>query len=123
MESLESCITGNLLLLKLEVAMELKRRGFVTVDEFEKLLTEELRKVCPDTQGDLGSYLFYFLDIIDIETPDKGRLSYVVLVPEYDVIINVEPNGTAKVVIWDSRYYGPECIGSLVKDLRRKILS
>jgi len=69
-----------------------------------------------------GITTFSTPEIIDIETPDKGRLSYVVLVPEYDVIINVEPNGTAKVVIWDSRYYGPECIRSLVKDLRRKIL-
>ena len=56
---------NNLLLLKLEVAMELKRRGVVTVDEFERLVTEEVRKVCPNQQN-LGSYLFYFLDIIDI---------------------------------------------------------
>ena len=66
MEPLETCIMGNLLFLKLRVVMELKRRGVVTVGEFEKLLTEELRKVCPKHQGDLGSYLFYFLDIIDI---------------------------------------------------------
>ena len=66
MEPLETCITGNLLFLKLRVVMELRRRDFVTVDEFEKLLTEEVRKVCPNHQGDLGSYLFYFLDIIDI---------------------------------------------------------
>jgi len=62
-------------------------------------------------------------EIIDIEIPDKGRLSYVVLVPDYDVIIDVEPNGTAEVVIWDSSNYGPVCIEPLVKDLRRKILS
>ncbi len=65
MESLETCMINNLFLLKLEVAMELKRRGFVTVDEFEKLLTEEVRKVCPNQQN-LGGYLVYFLDIIDI---------------------------------------------------------
>ena len=57
---------NSLLLLKLEVAMELKRRGVVTVSEFEKLLTEEVRKVCPNHQGDLGNYLFYFLDVVDI---------------------------------------------------------
>jgi hypothetical protein len=57
---------NNLLLLKLEVAMELKRRGVISVDEFEKLLSEEVRKVCPNYQGDLGGYLVYFLDIIDI---------------------------------------------------------
>ncbi len=65
MESLETCMINNLFLLKLEVAMELRRRGFVTVDEFEKLLTEEVRKVCPNQQN-LGGYLVYFLDIIDI---------------------------------------------------------
>jgi hypothetical protein len=69
-----------------------------------------------------GITTFSTPEIIDIETPDKGRLSYAVLVPEYDVIINVEPNGTAEVVILDSRYYGPECIEPLVKNLRRKIL-
>ncbi len=46
--------------------MKLKRRGVVSVGEFEKLLTEEVRKVCPNHQGDIGNYLFYFLDIIDI---------------------------------------------------------
>jgi len=56
----------NLMLLKLEVAMELKRRGVISVDEFERLVTEEVRKVCPNHQGDLGSYLFYFLDVVDI---------------------------------------------------------
>ena len=56
----------NLLLLKLEVAMELRRRGVISVGEFEELLTEDVRKVCPKHQGDLGGYLFYFLDIIDI---------------------------------------------------------
>jgi hypothetical protein len=66
MNPMETCIMGNLLLLKLEVAMELKRRGVISVGEFGKLLTEEVRKVCPNYQGDLGSYLFYFLDIIDI---------------------------------------------------------
>jgi len=66
MEPLETCIMGNLLFLKLRVVMELKRRGVISVGEFEKLLTEELRKICPNHQGDLGSYLFYFLDIIDI---------------------------------------------------------
>ena len=66
MEPLETCITGNLLLLKLEVAMELKRRGVISVDEFERLVTEEVRKVCPNHQGNLGSYLFYFLDVVDI---------------------------------------------------------
>jgi hypothetical protein len=57
---------NNLLFLKLEVAMELKRRGVISVDEFEELVTKELRKFCPNHQGNLGSYLFYFLDIIDI---------------------------------------------------------
>jgi hypothetical protein len=57
---------NNLLLLKLEVAMELKRRGVISVDEFERLVTEEVRKVCPNHQGDLESYLFYFLDVVDI---------------------------------------------------------
>jgi hypothetical protein len=66
MESLETCIMNNLLLLKLEVAMEVKRRGVISVGEFERLVTEEVRKVCPNHQGDLESYLFYFLDIIDI---------------------------------------------------------
>jgi hypothetical protein len=66
MNSIEDCVKNYLFLLKLEVAMELKRRGTVSVDEFEKLLTEEVRKFCPNHQGDLGSYLFYFLDIIDI---------------------------------------------------------
>jgi len=66
MNSIEDCVKNYLFLLKLRVVMELRRRGVVTVGEFEKLLTEEVRKVCPDTQGDLGSYLFYFLDIIDI---------------------------------------------------------
>jgi len=65
MEPLETCVMNNLLLLKLEVAMELKRRGFVTVDEFERLVAEEVRKVCPNQQN-LGGYLVYFLDIIDI---------------------------------------------------------
>ncbi len=50
---------NNLFLLKLEVAMELRRRGFVTVDEFEKLLTEEVRKVCPNQQN-LGGLLGLF---------------------------------------------------------------
>ena len=66
MNSIEDCVKNYLFLLKLRVVMVLRRRDFVTVDEFGKLLTEELRKVCLDTQGDLGSYLFYFLDIIDI---------------------------------------------------------
>jgi len=66
MEPLETCVMNNLLSLKLEVAMELKRRGVISVDEFERLVAEELRKVCPKHQGDLGGYLFYFLDIIDI---------------------------------------------------------
>jgi len=66
MEPLETCIMDNLMLLKLEVAMELKRRGVISVDEFERLVTEEVRKVCPNHQGDLGSYLFYFLDVVDI---------------------------------------------------------
>jgi hypothetical protein len=61
-------------------------------------------------------------EIINIETPNKGRLSYVVLVPGYDVIIDVEPNGVAEVTIWDSSNYGPVCIEPLVRDLRRKIL-
>ena len=66
MEPLETCIINNLLFLKLEVAMELKRHGSVSVGEFEKLLTEELRKVCPNHQDNARDYLFYFLDIIDI---------------------------------------------------------
>jgi hypothetical protein len=65
MESLETCIMNNLLLLKLETAMELKRRGAISVGEFEKLVTEEFRRVCPNQQN-LGGYLVYFLDIIDI---------------------------------------------------------
>ena len=56
----------NLFLLKLRVVMELRRREVVSVDEFEELLTEEVRKFCPNHQGDLRGYLFYFLDIIDI---------------------------------------------------------
>ena len=66
MDSIEPCITNNLLLLKLGVIMKLKRRGSVSVDEFERLVAEEVRKVCPNHQGDLGSYLFYFLDVVDI---------------------------------------------------------
>ena len=66
MEPLETCIMGNLLYVKLGVIMELKKRGVVSVDEFERLVVEEVRKVCPNHQSDLGSYLFYFLDIIDI---------------------------------------------------------
>jgi hypothetical protein len=66
MNSMEDCVRNYLLFLKLRVVMELRKREVVSVDEFEKLLTEELRKVCPKHQGDLGSYLFYFLDIIDI---------------------------------------------------------
>jgi hypothetical protein len=66
MNSIEDCVKNYLFLLKLEVAMELKRRGVVSVGEFEKLLTEEVRKVCPNHQGDIGNYLFYFLDIIDV---------------------------------------------------------
>ncbi len=66
MNSIEDCVKNYLFLLKLEVAMKLKRRGVVSVGEFEKLLTEEVRKVCPNHQGDIGNYLFYFLDIIDI---------------------------------------------------------
>jgi len=62
-------------------------------------------------------------EVISIEPPNKGRVSYVVLVPEYDVIIDVEPNGDTGVVIWDSYHYGPVCIEPLVRDLRRKILS
>ncbi len=45
--------------------MKLKRHGVISVGEFEKLLTEEVRKVCPNQQN-LGGYLVYFLDIIDI---------------------------------------------------------
>lgn len=67
MEPLETCIMNNLLLLKLDVAMELKRRGTVSVEEFERLVTEGVRKVCPNHQGDLGGYLVYFLDIINID--------------------------------------------------------
>ena len=63
---MEDCVRNYLLFLKLRVVMELRRREVVSVDEFEELLTEEVRKVCPNHQGDLGSYLFYFLDIIDI---------------------------------------------------------
>jgi len=66
MNSIEDCVKNYLFLLKLEVAMELKRRGVISVDEFERLVTEEVRKVCPNHQGDLGSYLFYFLDVVDI---------------------------------------------------------
>ena len=66
MNSIEDCVKNYLFLLKLEVAMELKRRGVVTVDEFEKLLTEEVRKVCPNHQGNARVYLFYFLDVVDI---------------------------------------------------------
>jgi len=62
-------------------------------------------------------------EVISIEPPNKGHISYVVLVPEYDVIIDIEPSGTADVGIWDSYHYGPVCIEPLVKDLRRKILS
>jgi len=70
-----------------------------------------------------GAWTFSTPETIDIESPDKGRLFYVVLVPDYDVIIDVETNGTAEVEIWDSNNYGPVCIEPLVKDLRRKILS
>ena len=66
MEPLDACVMNNLLFLKLEMAMELKRRGFVPVGEFEELVSEEVRKVCPNLQGNLRGYLFYFLDIIDI---------------------------------------------------------
>ena len=66
MEPLETCIMDNLMLLKLEVAMELKRRGVISVDEFERLVTEEVRKVCPNHQGNARDYLFYFLDVVDI---------------------------------------------------------
>ena len=66
MEPLDACVMNNLLFLKLEVAMKLKRRGFVPVGEFEELVSEEVRKVCPNLQGDLRDYLFYFLDIIDL---------------------------------------------------------
>jgi hypothetical protein len=65
MNSIEDCVKNYLFLLKLEVAMKLKRRGVISVGEFEKLLTEEVRKVCPNQQN-LGGYLVYFLDIIDI---------------------------------------------------------
>jgi hypothetical protein len=61
-------------------------------------------------------------EVISIEPPNKGHVFYVVLVPEYDVIIDVEPNGDTGVVIWDSSHYGPVCIEPLVKELRRKIL-
>ena len=57
---------NNLLLLKLGVAMELKRRGVISVDEFERLVAEEVRKVCPNHQGNARDYLFYFLDVVDI---------------------------------------------------------
>ena len=67
MEPSETCIMGNLLYVKLGIIMELKKRGAVSVDEFERLVAEEFRKVCPDTQGDLGSYLFYFLDVVNID--------------------------------------------------------
>ncbi|MDT7970820.1 MAG: hypothetical protein RQ842_09635 [Vulcanisaeta sp.] len=69
-----------------------------------------------------GARVYSTPEIIDIEKPDKGRLSYVVLVPDYDVIIDVEPNGDTGVVIWDSSNYGPVCIEPLVRDLRRKII-
>ncbi len=46
--------------------MRLKRRGVISVGEFEKLLTEEVRKVCPNHQGNARDYLFYFLDVVDI---------------------------------------------------------
>ncbi len=61
-------------------------------------------------------------EVVSIEPPNKGHVSYVVLVPRYDVIIDVEPNGVAKVTIWDSSNYGPVCIEPLVRDLRHKIL-
>jgi hypothetical protein len=70
-----------------------------------------------------GARTYSTPEIINIETPDKGRLSYVVLVPDYDVIIDVDSNGVAEVTIWDSSNYGPVCIKPLVRDLRRKILS
>ena len=66
MEPLETCIMNNLLFLKLRVVMELRRRGAISVGEFEELVSEEIRKFCPNHQGDLRGYLFYFLDIIDI---------------------------------------------------------
>jgi len=66
MNSLEACIMNNLLLLKLEVAMELKRRGVVSINEFERLIAEEIQKVCSNHQGDVRNYMLYFLDIIDI---------------------------------------------------------
>ena len=66
MEPLETCIMNNLLFLKLRVVMELRRRGAISVGEFEELVSEEIRKFCPNLQGDLRGYLFYFLDIIDI---------------------------------------------------------
>ena len=64
-------------------------------------------------------------EIIDIEPPDKGRLSYVVLIPEYDVVINVEPDGVANVIIGSSTLHPLEstCILSLLEDLSRKISS
>jgi len=65
---------NNLLLLKLEVIMELWRRGGISVDEFRRLIIEKIRKVCPDTQGEVGSYLLYFLDVIDFRN-DKVVLS------------------------------------------------
>ena len=66
MESLETCIMNNLLLLKLGVVMELKKCGAVSVDGFEWLVAKEVRKVCPNQQN-LEGYLVYFLDIIDIK--------------------------------------------------------
>jgi hypothetical protein len=62
-------------------------------------------------------------EIIDIEPPDKGRLSYVVLIPEYDVVINVEPDGVANVIIVSSTLHPLEstCIFPLLEDLSRKI--
>jgi len=64
-------------------------------------------------------------EIIDIEPPDKGRLSYVVLIPEYDVVINVEPDGVANVIIGSSTLHPLEatCILPLLEDLSRKISS
>ena len=66
MNPMEVCTTNNLLYVKLGIIMELKKRGAVSVDEFERLVAEEFRKVCPDTQGEIESYLFYFLDVVDI---------------------------------------------------------
>jgi hypothetical protein len=64
-------------------------------------------------------------EIIDIEPPNKGRLSYVVLIPEYDVIINVDPDGVASVIIGSSTFHPLEstCILPLLEVLSRKILS